>query len=163
MAGFLQVPLKSSFKKLLLGTGLWQHAKMIELHLDLVFWFGIGRYLPSILPTDTKGKLSWDVLVSYIWREPLFPSKGGFCPLFDGPSPPFERKISLRQIYKRSSRKISQNGAPAKSYSTKIPNQIYRPASASNLLIPTKPPVNRWDAMLQNEYLPQVSRRVEGR
>jgi hypothetical protein len=28
MAGFLQVPSKSSFKKLLLGTGLWQHAKM---------------------------------------------------------------------------------------------------------------------------------------
>jgi hypothetical protein len=26
--GFLQVPLKSSFKKLLLGTGLWQHTKM---------------------------------------------------------------------------------------------------------------------------------------
>jgi hypothetical protein len=28
MAGFLQVPPKSSFKKLLLGTGLWHHAKM---------------------------------------------------------------------------------------------------------------------------------------
>ena len=28
MAGFLQVPSKSSFKKLLLGTRLWQHAKM---------------------------------------------------------------------------------------------------------------------------------------
>jgi hypothetical protein len=28
MAGFLPVPPKSSFKKLLLGTGLWQHAKM---------------------------------------------------------------------------------------------------------------------------------------
>ncbi len=28
MAGFLQVPPKSSFKKLLLGTALWQHAKM---------------------------------------------------------------------------------------------------------------------------------------
>jgi hypothetical protein len=27
-AGFLQVPPKSLFKKLLLGTGLWQHAKM---------------------------------------------------------------------------------------------------------------------------------------
>ncbi len=27
-AGFLQVPPKSSFEKLLLGTGLWQHAKM---------------------------------------------------------------------------------------------------------------------------------------
>jgi hypothetical protein len=27
-AGFLQVPPKSSFKKLLLGTGLWQHVKM---------------------------------------------------------------------------------------------------------------------------------------
>jgi hypothetical protein len=28
MAGFLRVLLKSSFKKLLLGTGLWHHAKM---------------------------------------------------------------------------------------------------------------------------------------
>ncbi len=28
MAGFLRVPPKSSFKKLLLRTGLWQHAKM---------------------------------------------------------------------------------------------------------------------------------------
>jgi hypothetical protein len=28
MAGLLQVPPKSSFEKLLLGTGLWQHAKM---------------------------------------------------------------------------------------------------------------------------------------
>jgi hypothetical protein len=28
IAGFLQVPLKSSFKKLLLGTGLWHHTKM---------------------------------------------------------------------------------------------------------------------------------------
>ncbi len=28
MAGFLQVPPKSSFKKLLLGTGLWQYTKM---------------------------------------------------------------------------------------------------------------------------------------
>jgi hypothetical protein len=28
VAGFLQVPPKSSFKKLLLGTGLWHHAKM---------------------------------------------------------------------------------------------------------------------------------------
>ncbi len=28
MAGFLRVPPKSSFKKLLLGTGLWQYAKM---------------------------------------------------------------------------------------------------------------------------------------
>jgi hypothetical protein len=28
MAGFLQVPPKSSFKKLLLGSGLWQHPKM---------------------------------------------------------------------------------------------------------------------------------------
>ncbi len=28
MAGFLRVPPKASFKKLLLGTGLWHHAKM---------------------------------------------------------------------------------------------------------------------------------------
>jgi hypothetical protein len=66
-----------------------------------IFRFGIGRYFPGILPTDTEGKLGRDVSVSYIWREPLFPSKGGFCPLFDGPSPPFERKISSRRIYKK--------------------------------------------------------------
>ncbi len=32
--------------------------------------------------------------------NPFFPSKGGFCPLFDVSSPPFEEKISSRQIYK---------------------------------------------------------------
>jgi hypothetical protein len=30
--GFLRVPPKSSFKKLLLATGLWQHAKMSTTH-----------------------------------------------------------------------------------------------------------------------------------
>jgi hypothetical protein len=84
-------------------------------------------------------------LVGTFWyrtfgRNPFFPR---FCPLFDGPSPPFEG----------SSRKISQNGAPSKSYSTQntvhtIPYQIYQPASAGNLPIPAKLPVNRWDATL---------------
>jgi hypothetical protein len=85
-----------------------------ELHLDLVFCFGIGRYFPGILPTDTGGKLGWYVLVSYIWREPLFPL---LLPPICGPS-------------KGNSHKISHNGAPAKSYSTKntihtIPNIVW--------------------------------------
>jgi hypothetical protein len=54
----------------------------VELHLDLVFQFGIGRYFPGILPTDTKGKLGQDVLVSYIWQEPLFSLKGRLLPPF---------------------------------------------------------------------------------
>ncbi len=53
----------------------------LELHLDSVFWFGIGWYFPSILPTDTKGKLGRDLSVSYFWREPLFPLKRGCGPL----------------------------------------------------------------------------------
>ncbi len=45
-----------------------------------------------------------------------------------------------------------QKGVPAKFHkmelppNLKIPNQIYRPASAGNLPIPAKLPVNRWDA-----------------
>ena len=34
-----------------------------------------------------------------------------------------------------------------------IPYQIYQPASASNLPIPAKLPVNRWDTTLQLYYL----------
>jgi hypothetical protein len=55
---------------------------LLEVHLDLVFWFGIGWYFPGILPTDTKGKLGRDVSVSYIWQEPLFSLKGRFLPPF---------------------------------------------------------------------------------
>ena len=60
--------------------------KMLELHLDSVFQFGISRYFPGILPTDTKGKLGRDVLVLYIWREPLFSLKGRLLPPCRRPS-----------------------------------------------------------------------------
>jgi hypothetical protein len=73
----------------------------LESHLDLVFWFVIGQYFPGILPTDTKEKLGWNVSVLYISQESLFSSKGGFRPLFDEPSPPFEGKKSSHQIYKK--------------------------------------------------------------
>ncbi len=33
--------------------------------------------------------------------NPFFPSQGGFCPLFDGPSPSFEGKTSSRWMYKK--------------------------------------------------------------
>jgi hypothetical protein len=110
----------------------------IELYPNSVFWYGIGWYFLGIFLTDTKGKLGKDLWYHTFGENPFF---AHFCPLFDGPSPPFEG----------SSRKISQNGAPAKSFSTKIPYipyQIYQPASAGNLPIPAKLPVNRWDTTL---------------
>ncbi len=95
----------------------WPHpsgAEALELYPDSVFWYGIGWYFLGIFLTDTKGKLGKDVRYCTFCGNPFFPC---FCPLFDGPSPPFEG----------SSRKILQNGAPVKSYSTKntihtIPN-----------------------------------------
>jgi hypothetical protein len=86
----------------------------LELYPDSVFRYGIGWYFLGIFLTNTEGKLGKGLRYRTFGRNPFFPC---FCPLFDGPSPPFEG----------SSRKISQNGAPAKSYSTKnivhtIPN-----------------------------------------
>jgi hypothetical protein len=78
----------------------------LELYPNSVFWYGIGWYFLSIFLTDTKGKLGKDLRYHTFGGNPFFPR---FCPLFDGPSPPFEG----------SSRKISQIGALAKSYSTK--------------------------------------------
>jgi hypothetical protein len=59
-----------------------QERKKLELHLDLVFWFGIGWYFPGILPTNTKGKLGRDVLVSSFGGNPLFSLKGRLLPPF---------------------------------------------------------------------------------
>jgi hypothetical protein len=64
------------------ALGACHNSIFLELHLDLVFQFGIGRYFPGILPTNTEGKLGRDILVSYIWREPLFSLKGRLLPLF---------------------------------------------------------------------------------
>jgi hypothetical protein len=57
MAGFLRVPPKSSFKKLLLGTGLWHHAKM-----------STSRKSPDGLkdPECKKGQLSHWLPIPYI-------------------------------------------------------------------------------------------------
>jgi hypothetical protein len=99
----------------------------------------MGWYFLSIFLTNTGGKLGWYVLVSYIWREPLFPLL----------LPPFlmDQAPLLR-------------GVPAKFHKTElppnlivqkipyIPYRIYQPASAGNLPIPAKLPVNRWDATL---------------
>jgi hypothetical protein len=79
--------------------------KFVELHLDSVFRFGIGRYFPGILPTDTKGKLGWYVAVSYIWREPLFPS---LLPPFWWTKPPFWGEFP-QNFTKLSSRQILQH------------------------------------------------------
>jgi hypothetical protein len=50
---------------------------------------------------------------------PFFPQREASAPFFDGPSPLLKEKLVPAKFTKRSSRKISQNGAPAKSYSTK--------------------------------------------
>ncbi len=97
----------------------------LELYPDSVFRFGIGRYFPGIFPTDTEGKLGRDILVLYILREPLFPSKGGLCPLFDGSSPPVEGKISSRQIFKKEfPQKYHKMELPPNLTVQKIPNRI---------------------------------------
>ncbi len=79
---------------------------LLELYPDLVFRYGIGWYFLGIFLTDTKGKLGKDLRYRTFGGNPFFAC---FCPLFDGPSPPFEG----------SSCKFSQNGAPANSYSKK--------------------------------------------
>jgi hypothetical protein len=84
----------------------------LELYPDSVFWYGIGWYFLGIFLIDTKGKLGKDLRYRTFGGNPFFPR---FCPLFDGPRPPFEG----------SSHKISQNGAPPKSYSTKNTVQPY--------------------------------------
>jgi hypothetical protein len=53
-----------------------------ELYPDSVFQFGIGWYFPGIFPSDTEGKRGWEVLVLYIWWEPLFSLKGKLLPPF---------------------------------------------------------------------------------
>ncbi len=80
--------------------------------------------------------------------NPFFPSKGGFCPLFDGSSPFFEEKISSRQISKKEFfQNFTKCSSPQivqyKKYRTE-----YQPASAGNLPITAKLPVNRWSTTL---------------
>ena len=44
----------------------------IELYIDSVFLVGIRLVFLGILPTDTKGKLGWYILVLKKWREPNY-------------------------------------------------------------------------------------------
>jgi hypothetical protein len=70
------------------------------LYPDLVFWFGIGRYFLGIFHTDTEGKLGKALGILHLAGTPFFPQREASAPFFDGSSPPYERKISSRQIYK---------------------------------------------------------------
>jgi hypothetical protein len=54
----------------------------LELYPISLFWLGIGWYFPGIFPTDTERKLGRDVLVLYIWWEPLLSVKGRLLPPF---------------------------------------------------------------------------------
>jgi hypothetical protein len=114
----------------------------LELHLDSVFRFGIGRYFPGILPTHTIGKLGQGVLVSYIWREPCFPPpRLGFCPLF---------------LVKKKFMPNLQKGVPAKFHKMELPPNLTVhkiPTEYTDRLVPVtyqyQPNCQyRWDATL---------------
>jgi hypothetical protein len=81
---------------------------------DLVFLVGIGWYFFGILPTNTKGKLGWYILVSKNWREPLFPSKkGGYGPLLEHSAPLLREKGFLVDFFKKKiSPETSKNFLP---------------------------------------------------
>jgi hypothetical protein len=68
----------------------------LELYPDSVFRFGIGWYFPVFSQPIPDENLAGTFRYCTFGGNPFFPSKGGFCPLFDGPSPPFEGKISSR-------------------------------------------------------------------
>ncbi len=72
----------------------------LQLYPNSVFRYGIGWYFLGIFLTNTEGKLGKDLRYRTFGGNPFFPRYQ---------SPPLEG----------SSRKISQKGAPAKSYSTK--------------------------------------------
>ena len=63
-------------------VGHYKSPKNVELYIELVF---SGRYqlvFLGIYHTDTKENLGRYILVSFFWREPLFPSKRGHWPPF---------------------------------------------------------------------------------
>jgi hypothetical protein len=86
--------------------------------------------------------------IVHLAGTPFFPHREASAPFLMDQAPLLREKLVPAKFTKRSSHKVLQNEAPAKSYSTKIPNQIYQPASAGNFPIPAKLPVNRWDATL---------------
>jgi hypothetical protein len=112
-------------------VGLYSYAQkcgiFVELYIKSVF---SGRYRSvflGIYHTDTEGNLGRYISVSFFWREPLFPQKGGtgplfeekggIGPLFDTASPPLAEKRSSRQI-SNTDRKYPP---PSKSDTSKIP------------------------------------------
>jgi hypothetical protein len=113
------------------------------LYPDLVFQYGIGWYFLGIFLTDTKGKLGKDLRYRTFGGNPFFAC---FCPLFDGPSPPL-RGVQAKFHKKELPLNLTVQKIPY------IPYRIYQPASAGNLPIPAKLPVNRWDTTQIKTYL----------
>jgi hypothetical protein len=86
---------------------------LLELSTDSVFLVGIAWYFFGILPTDTKGKLSWYISISKKWRDPLFPSKkGGFGPFLEHSAPLLKEKglpmYFFKKMFPETSKKSSR-------------------------------------------------------
>ncbi len=57
---------------------------ILELNIESVFSGWYWLVFLGIYHTNTEGNLGWYILVSFFWREPLFPSKRGHWPPFRG-------------------------------------------------------------------------------
>ncbi len=79
-------------------------AEKLELYPDSVFQYAIGWYSLGIFLTDIEGKLGKDLWYRTFGGNPFF---ARFCPLFDGPSPPFEGEFP-QNFTKWSARQILQ-------------------------------------------------------
>ncbi len=115
------------------------HDNFLELYPDSVFRYGIGWYFLGIFLTDTKGKLGKDLRYHTFGGNPFSLASAPFlmdqAPLLRGVPAKFH-KMELPP-------NLTVQKIPY------IPYRIYQPASAGNLPIPAKLPVNRWDTTLQ--------------
>jgi hypothetical protein len=87
----------------------------LELHLDLVFRFGIGQYFLGILPTYTEGKLGKDFSVLCLWWERTHQRSQLHPPhTIDKKSCVFSQKDDHDDVFKRGRASCSANMIPIK-------------------------------------------------
>ena len=87
----------------------------LELHLDLVFRFGIGQYFLGILPTDTEGKLGKDFSVLCLWRERTHQRSQLHPPhTIDKKTCVFSQEDDHDDVFKRGRASCSANMIPIK-------------------------------------------------
>jgi hypothetical protein len=133
-------------------------AKILELYPDSVFWYGIGWYFLGIFLTDTIPKEN-SVRTIGIVHLAGTPFSLASAPFLMGQAPLLRE---FQQNFTKWSSCLPNLTVQKIPY---IPYRIYQPASAGNLPIPAKLPVNRWDTTLQNsvkQFRPDLDRNKPG-